>query len=443
MLKTKFSEVKKYIKSDNIIAFFFIACLMIGFISGIVGKIENILVKSGYIKDDSEYVKKIDIDWEKKYPFENEKEIIDTREESNKFLAGINKYESKAQAIISKFEGIAEYTAGYYILLEINGYVNKITGRKDFVAQKGKIRLDDGRIIDINKKLTQEETDLIAERVIDLEKYVNELGIKFMYVGELYKVGRNENLPAGIETFVNDNYDNFLERIKSEGIDYLDLRDMADSEGLDVSTMFYKTDHHWKAETGLWAAKCVTENVANSYGYNMDYSLLESNKYDIITYENSWIGSMGRSLTLGYCDLEDFNIAYPKEEYNLKVNYPDLKLELTGNFTETLINWERFENIEDYYNNSLYESYAYGCRPLTCIQNLDSNNEIKILTINDSFGLTLAPYLSLVADEVHMIDFRAHNGNFNGSVRKYIEEYRPDIVLLTYMPETYFLDRLR
>ncbi len=93
------------------------------------------------------------------------------------------------------------------------------------------------------------------------------------------------------------------------------------------------------------------------------------------------------------------------------------------------------DKLEEYSNNN--GGYAYECliggnRPLTTIENLNSENDTRILILKDSYALAAAPYLSLTVDEVDLIDTRPNAGNFNGSVRTYIENNKPDIVLLLY-----------
>jgi hypothetical protein len=54
--------------------------------------------------------------------------------------------------------------------------------------------------------------------------------------------------------------------------------------------------------------------------------------------------------------------------------------------------------------------------------------------LRDSFGDTLGLFLSLAAGgEITMIDLRYHTG----SVKEYIEEFKPDLVLIAYCPTAF------
>jgi hypothetical protein len=50
--------------------------------------------------------------------------------------------------------------------------------------------------------------------------------------------------------------------------------------------------------------------------------------------------------------------------------------------------------------------------------------------IRDSFSVAVAPYMALGCSELDLIDIRPTNGNFTGSVRTYIKEMQPDIVIM-------------
>ena len=50
------------------------------------------------------------------------------------------------------------------------------------------------------------------------------------------------------------------------------------------------------------------------------------------------------------------------------------------------------------------------------------------MLIRDSFSEVIIPFLNLSYSEVRALDLR----KFNGSVKKYIESYKPDIVVVEY-----------
>ena len=54
----------------------------------------------------------------------------------------------------------------------------------------------------------------------------------------------------------------------------------------------------------------------------------------------------------------------------------------------------------------------------------------KILIIKDSMVNTVLPFLSMGLKDITLLDIR----HFNGSVRRYVEDCKPDIVIVMYKP---------
>ena len=74
--------------------------------------------------------------------------------------------------------------------------------------------------------------------------------------------------------------------------------------------------------------------------------------------------------------------------------------------------------------------YGYGDQPEIIVHNFANENlqDKKILLIRDSMVDTAMPFLSMGLKDLRLLDIR----HFNGSVRKYVSEYKPDIVLVMY-----------
>jgi hypothetical protein len=85
-------------------------------------------------------------------------------------------------------------------------------------------------------------------------------------------------------------------------------------------------------------------------------------------------------------------------------------------------------NICDYYNKSPYHANNYGDRPLIQIENQLTADEHKILVIRDSFCDCVISCLALAEKNVDSLDLRY----FTGSVKAYIEESAPDLVIVMY-----------
>ena len=51
------------------------------------------------------------------------------------------------------------------------------------------------------------------------------------------------------------------------------IREKIREDGLDIYDMFYRTDHHWKTWSGLWAAGKIAAGLNECCGYDIDLSL--------------------------------------------------------------------------------------------------------------------------------------------------------------------------
>ena len=89
---------------------------------------------------------------------------------------------------------------------------------------------------------------------------------------------------------------------------------------------------------------------------------------------------------------------------------------------------------KDYYSVNTYSVYNGGNYRLQIISNKLNPNGKKILLIGDSFDCAVVPFLSLQTSQLHICDVRNMKGLVGEKVniKNYIEEIRPDYVLVLY-----------
>jgi hypothetical protein len=166
------------------------------------------------------------------------------------------------------------------------------------------------------------------------------------------------------------------------------------------------------------------------YGFTFDVSLADPERYRYTRYQDWFLGSLGKKVTLAQTVPDDFILIRPAFATDFSVRIPELNLSARGDF-DVLIDHSQLD-IRDYYTLSPYGAYCYGDRPVITIHNnLSNNNEGKtILLIKDSFAEVVTPFLSMGVEDLHILDLR----HFNGSLKSYIEKNRPNIVILMYNP---------
>ena len=341
----------------------------------------------------------------------------------------------KVNDIGSDFEENMPY---YDDMVTFAQYTKKILQPSSDIYNGNIIRLLNNHLYEYENERSEEYYKNIICYEVDLEHFTESLGIPFIYIQPPVKICEfDKKLPLGIKDYRNENLSLHLKLLENEGIDILDLRDTLHEQGLDHYSMFYKTDHHWNIEAGLWAANQISEVISEDFGIELQTDLLQIENYKDLTFEDKFLGSHGRTITRAYADPESFSILIPKFDTDFRVESPDYNLDLTGSLEETMINWGQLNKYLESDTENLYAALLYGNRPIMKITNHNKPDGLKVVMIRDSFSLAVAPYLANVLGELHLIDMRERLGGYTGSVRAYIEEVNPDLVCMMYMAPEY------
>ena len=305
--------------------------------------------------------------------------------------------------------------------------------------------LPDGTLTTFISK--QDMTEKVAS-ILELKAYADELGIQFLYVQYPFKICEAD-AESGTLDFSNQNADEKLEMLRANEVQVLDLRKAWQADGGDDSaayhrSAFYITDHHWRVETGLWAAGTIAAFVNEHYGFEIDLSLFEPDRYQYDVYEDRFLGSYGRQVTLTLATPEDFTLVYPKFETSFSfpllnaVNLSQvpeeqlLQLEeleervraLNGSF-EMFLDYSMLES-GDYYNTDTYTTYTDNVNDLVYIHNNLVDDGSKVLFLRDSYGRSLVPFFALGVENT----LRLRPDTFGGSLRAYFAAELPDIVVV-------------
>ena len=363
------------------------------------------------------------IDWRALYPF------ADTTGEPTPTLPAQTQssYLSAVTAFQQRLEDSSDHILCRQPFLELCGAFRRITQQ---TKTDEIVLLKNGYLTTTVAPTDEPTTVKIADSVIQFANTTKESSTPFVYVQVPQKVCRyDDEMPLGEISYINENFDRHLALLQNVGIDTLDLRESLHAGSLDHYSMFFRTDHHWLMSSGLWAAKTICENLNNRYDFHFDTALLDRGQYSEKTWKNHYLGTQGRTVTRGYISPDDFTILLPDFETDFHVEHPDKALSLNGSFSETMFDWDMMEN-PNYYESSAYEAILCGNRPLTRIINNNLPDGPRIMIVHDSYFTVVAPFLANVCGEIDLLDVRAANGNFNGSLDAYREEMQPDLVLV-------------
>ena len=223
-----------------------------------------------------------------------------------------------------------------------------------------------------------------------------------------------------------------LGELRKNNISMLDLRENIRVENKNWHSLFYNTDHHWRAETGLWASKIIAEKLNAHFAFDFDTELLNTKNFNNKLYKNFFLGSIGQKVGHMLAKPDDFILITPNFETKFYVLYAASRM----NYTEKYENadWEtafiahsRLETKISYSENA-YNAYMKGWQRNTFISNKLNSNGKKILIIGDSNARVVVPFVAILTESVIYIEPR----QFNGSIETLVGKEKPDIVILMY-----------
>ena len=278
------------------------------------------------------------------------------------------------------------------------------------------------------------DTKANADKLAIMNDYFIETDIPFSFILALPKDYKGyTTFKKGIDIYANSNLncDNFISGLNENNIDYLDLRESANKDNLNISDAFFKTDHHWKTETAFWAFKDIVNYINEKHGINLDennfYTSLDN--YKVETYQDRFLGSLGKRMGRIYSGIDDYTFISPSFETNLKLYQGFNKTLISeGSFNDTIVD-KSLIDIDSPVTTNRYATYFSLDNDFNTIVNENAQNDYKILIIKDSYALPVAAFLSLSCKEVTMVDFRLSKEQ---SVKEFIHNNDYDLVLMLY-----------
>ncbi len=344
----------------------------------------------------------------------------------NKKTTLINKMGATIKKIDKTYEGMLDFNSniinnkGTYI--NLNGLMARVMGQR---KMKDVVLLNNGNLARLTYyKLN---TDMQIEQLTKLYNKQIKKNKTFLFVLAPSQVSKYEDLiPEGLkkEDYTNYNGDTLLKGLKENGVPYIDIREELYKEGITHEEAFFKTDHHWKIETGFFAYTKIMDRLLKEKAIsNVDKEFLDLKNYNIEIKKNLFLGSSGKRVGKYFAGLDDFPVITPKKEFQFYVELIDEKINKQGTFEEVLCNSNQLTenffvvNPYGYYNVSDSQRNVFNSKAL---------EKKKVLFIGDSFSNVPMPFLSLNFETVHKRDMRHFTENFES----YYKEFDPDIVIV-------------
>ncbi len=245
-------------------------------------------------------------------------------------------------------------------------------------------------------------------------------------------------LPLGVTDYQNITGDRVVSELKSAGIRTVDLREEFQKMKVDPQKVFFNTDHHWKIPYAFFAAKVSAQYLNTAFKFKLDpynvysgYANYEEKTYPK-AYEGSYTTAVGESF-VGAAD--DFTTLLPK----FKTSFRYRSLTSDGTLEKTLAG-----RIMDYtgpfetalYNGGhTYTSYFKGGTTHLVVDNYLATNKLKCLVVGTSHARAASAFLTLYFKQLVFVDMQG--SRFSNSLYSYIDDLKPDVVIVMYAPYTF------
>ena len=348
------------------------------------------------------------VDWKELYPFENERsEKADLQTLQIKLCF---KFAEKVKDKINSWFEEKFLLRNFWITLSKKLLYSFIGIQHTKIISLG----NDGHI---SLVLGKQDVSKQANAVVALNKFLKQKGIPLLYVQAPFEISPLDGLHG--TDFSNQNADEFLQILKDNDIYFIDMREEILKTGKDFHSFFYKTDHHWKAETGLFACPIIAEKINEIADTKIDAKFFDPVNFNFEIFKDSFLGSWGRMLTLAGTKMEDITLITPKKEFELQTEIYGANMlirKARGGF-ETFIFKEHLQTKESSLSDNALSMYMDGDTN-EFIKNYSSQNEYKILFMGDSFTDVVEPFFALSVKEFDSLDLRLFDGSFKNFVEK-------------------------
>jgi hypothetical protein len=329
---------------------------------------------------------------------------------------------------------ISEFFALHDVSIHVYGGVQNVLNRSlidDADKSSEVIKLNNGYLT--FKENSDTEFSGLSDYLTELKSVCNSTGSELMYVKKISKGTTDESLNPDFYPYVyQTNYNEIKPELIKSGISILDFEQVVQEQNIDKYSLFFRTDHHWTPQTGLWVSENIAAQLNKEYGWHLDEAILDISNFKIDNYPKSFLGSQGKRVGALFDGVDDFSVVKPDFETSLTVEMSDKNETVTGTFEETMLHKESItpDNLLNK-DDTAYDTYMRGNHPLVKIKNHKITNGKKALLVLDSYGCVVAPFLSLEFQQLDCIDIRS----YTDSVKDYITESKPDVVI--YFIENY------
>ena len=289
----------------------------------------------------------------------------------------------------------------------------------------------------------REEDPRIFEYALRLKRLqdcvaVNDTKVLFVVTPSKYCPDETVVRPGISVNDPNPVVDELLFYLNRLGVETLDLRESLPNENLSYEETFFKTDHHWTIPAAFHATGEVVNKIEESFGEDLDPQdyYTDINNYDIVTYKNGMLGSMGRKTGAVFSGLENFTAIWPRFEGSF---YRECQAEegqelsvYEGGFTEALMNTKLLTEKNDVYSDSQYSTYLNGLRIYEKIINNENPEGPSFFMIRDSYFSPVMAFMMPMCGRIDAIWSLEETHELD--IESYVKEEQFDYIIMEIYP---------
>ncbi|MCC8358186.1 MAG: hypothetical protein LJU34_10265 [Oscillospiraceae bacterium] len=304
--------------------------------------------------------------------------------------------------------------------INLNGLTTRVLGINTLNERQ---KLANGYLADFtNATDTTDE----AESIIELDSFLDDHGIEFLYILAPNKSAfyAAEFAPGYSSTAYQD-IDAMISALDAAGVNNIDMDAWFEENGWSMEDVYFITDHHWMPQAGLAAARVTMELLSQQGLAEYDSTLLEDESWTVTVLEDWFLGSHGKRVGTLFVGVDDLSVYTP----NFATNYSYSGLpegSTTWRYSDSILNLSYMEN-KNYFGSDPHCIYLYGDYPLQVVTNPDACNDMRVLVVGDSFRRVWEYFLTTQFSEIYTIDLRHYT---DGTFVQYVEEIQPDIVIM-------------
>ncbi len=332
-------------------------------------------------------------------------------------------------ALDASYRDMLSFTAPFGLnrgnYINFNGLMARLLGQR---YMNGVVKLDNGHLCELEPRRDSARASL---QITELYQHHAAAAKTFLFVLAPMQLPKYEQvMPAGYESYANENADQLVASLRENGVPVLDLRDELHGAGIGNAEAFFATDRHWKPETGFWANAIILDKL-NEMGAipEVESQYTELSAFDMRMLAKWQLGSSGKRTGRYYVEPDDFAIITPRFDTHIVADIPSIGVHREGAFSSSVLEWDRVGR-RSFFEEDAYTLYGrYPAR--ASYRNAGAPLRQKVLWLGDSFTEVVVPFSTLVFGSVDDADMR---GWSEEDFSAYYDECQPDIVLLLINP---------